>query len=188
MQEVLTTQQVADKLHVSVKMVREWIDEGMMYGFLIPKTNHRRVHVDEVARFASVHGLYVTEGNRILLVGRGTATVEGADVRGCEGLVEAGGLIASWKPMVVVCCGGRDMLRELAGLKGVVLAAYCGDDLVDDALKNYTVVIRECQGWKAMEEALAVEVARQRIGRAAQWLVKHGRQNGKDATQTGRSM
>lgn len=53
----LTSTDVATMLGVSVSTVNKWFDSGMIAGWLVPGSRHRRFSVVAVRDFAAKHGI-----------------------------------------------------------------------------------------------------------------------------------
>ena len=53
----LTSTDVATTLGVSVSTVNKWFDSGMLAGWLVPGSRHRRFSVAAVRDFAAKHGI-----------------------------------------------------------------------------------------------------------------------------------
>ena len=53
----LTSTDVATTLGVSVSTVNKWFDSGMLAGWLVPGSRHRRFSVVAVRDFAAKHGI-----------------------------------------------------------------------------------------------------------------------------------
>ncbi len=54
---VLTTGQAAKICKVSPRTVSKWLDNGLLQGYRIPGSDHRRVPVGELVGFMKKHGI-----------------------------------------------------------------------------------------------------------------------------------
>lgn len=54
---VFTTTQAARLLSVSPRLLTKWIDRGMLAGYRVPGTAHRRVTREALVAFCDEHGI-----------------------------------------------------------------------------------------------------------------------------------
>lgn len=57
MKKVLTTGQVAKLCGVATQTVCKWISLGLLKGYLLPGSTHRRIPAEEVERFMRENGI-----------------------------------------------------------------------------------------------------------------------------------
>jgi excisionase family DNA binding protein len=55
--ETLTTGQIAKICNVANRTVAKWIDMGLLKGYVIPGSKHRRVVKADLAAFVKKHGI-----------------------------------------------------------------------------------------------------------------------------------
>lgn len=60
---VMTTGDVARRLHVSVGTVAKWCDRGLIKFWLVPGSRHKRFARADVEEFARVHGVPSVSGD-----------------------------------------------------------------------------------------------------------------------------
>ena len=114
--DVLTTGQVAKICNVAPRTVSKWFDSGQLRGYRIPGSKDRRIPLQHLIRFMKAHGIPLngleTGASRVLIVDadRDLATLlertlvedGGFDTKVAAGAFEAGALIQSFDPHVIV--------------------------------------------------------------------------------------
>jgi two-component system response regulator VicR len=120
MKPVLTTGDVASYCHVSLPTVFRWIRNGYLPAYTLPN-GHHRILPEEFRAFLERHGMPIRDavfprehgGKRILVVGGDAETVEVItetlkqglepfEVKCCSGAFDAGVLMTSFRPQLVV--------------------------------------------------------------------------------------
>lgn len=114
--DVLTTGQVARICNVAPRTVSKWFDTGQLRGYRIPGSKDRRIPIQSLIRFMKAHGMPLngleSGRTRLLILDQDQETLdlisrtlneEGLyDVRTAQSAFEAGAVIQSFRPHVVV--------------------------------------------------------------------------------------
>lgn len=61
LKEALTPGQVAKVCHTSPRMVNKWVDTGLLEGYRLPGSRHRRIPREALIRFLKEHGMPLGE-------------------------------------------------------------------------------------------------------------------------------
>jgi excisionase family DNA binding protein len=61
MKEVFRTGEVARICNVCARTVSNWIDRGLLGGYVVPGTKHRRIPRQNLLRFMQEHGMPLGE-------------------------------------------------------------------------------------------------------------------------------